>query len=200
MTSWPSDRSSSAVSSKPFFCSEPTRAIRPGGILRLTAIRRRPGSRVAAAAKPPSGRGRRCRRVEEERRVGHPARDRAVDAEALPRVLMRRERHAVALRLDAEQATPQGRDADRAAAVGAEAESGEARRHRRSCAAAGPARRVLGFHGLRVAPKVFDSVNGQIVISGTLVLPITIAPASRRRRTTSPSCSTAGPCARSPTP
>ena len=36
-------------------------------------------------------------------------------------------------------------------------------------------------HGLRVAPKASDSVNGKIVSSGTCVLPMTMAPASRRR-------------------
>ena len=43
-------------------------------------------------------------------------------------------------------------------------------------------------HGLRVVPNVTLSVNGQIVISGTFVFPITIAPAARSRRTTSASC------------
>ena len=42
-------------------------------------------------------------------------------------------------------------------------------------------------HGLRVAPKASDSVNGQIVSSGTCVLPMTIAPAARSARTTSAS-------------
>ena len=42
-------------------------------------------------------------------------------------------------------------------------------------------------HGLRVAPYVAVSVNGHSIISGTLVLPITIAPASRSLRTTSAS-------------
>ena len=44
-----------------------------------------------------------------------------------------------------------------------------------------------GSHGLRVGPNVGDSVNGQIVISGTFVFPMTIAPAARNRRTTSAS-------------
>ena len=39
--------------------------------------------------------------------------------------------------------------------------------------------------GLRVTPKASLSVQGQIVSSGTWVLPITIAPASRSRRTIS---------------
>ena len=42
-----------------------------------------------------------------------------------------------------------------------------------------------GCHGLRVIPAAADSVNGQIVSSGTLVLPTTIAPAARSRRTSS---------------
>src|SRR4051794_13672483 len=46
--------------------------------------------------------------------------------------------------------------------------------------------------GLRVTPKVGDSVHGVIVSSGTLVLPRMTAPAERSRRTTSPSAA-AGP-------
>src|SRR5215216_539961 len=42
-------------------------------------------------------------------------------------------------------------------------------------------------HGLRVMPNVGDSVNGTIIISGTLVLPRITAPALRSRRTTSES-------------
>ena len=49
-------------------------------------------------------------------------------------------------------------------------------------------------HGLRVAPKASDSVNGKIVSSGTCVLPMTIAPASRSARTTSASRSRGPPC------
>ena len=41
--------------------------------------------------------------------------------------------------------------------------------------------------GLRVTPQVIDSVNGHSPSSGMVVLPTTIAPASRRRRTTSAS-------------
>ena len=43
------------------------------------------------------------------------------------------------------------------------------------------------FHGLRVAPNATVSVNGQIIISGTAVLPRMTAPAARSRRTTSAS-------------
>ena len=42
-------------------------------------------------------------------------------------------------------------------------------------------------HGLRVTPKVGDSVNGVIISSGTCVLPMITAPAARSRRTTSES-------------
>ena len=44
-----------------------------------------------------------------------------------------------------------------------------------------------GSHGFRVTPQVIDSVNGQSPISGIVFLPITIAPAARRRLTTSAS-------------
>ena len=54
-------------------------------------------------------------------------------------------------------------------------------------------------HGLRVAPKASDSVNGKIVSSGTCVLPMTIAPASRSARTTSASRSR-GPAVRQRAP
>ena len=42
-------------------------------------------------------------------------------------------------------------------------------------------------HGLRVTPHVIDSVNGHRPSSGIVVLPMTIAPAARSRRTTSES-------------
>ena len=44
-----------------------------------------------------------------------------------------------------------------------------------------------GFQGLRVTPQVADSVKPQIASSGSSVLPTTIAPASRSRRTISES-------------
>src|SRR5690348_6184424 len=50
-----------------------------------------------------------------------------------------------------------------------------------------------GFHGLRVTPLASVAVHGKIISSGTLVIPIGIAPAARRRRTTSPSAGSAGP-------
>jgi hypothetical protein len=54
-------------------------------------------------------------------------------------------------------------------------------------------------HGLRVAPNRCGSVTGRMPSSGTLVLPTTIAPASRRRRTTALSIDgTQSPVARMP--
>ena len=47
-------------------------------------------------------------------------------------------------------------------------------------------------HGLRVVPNASVSVNGCAVSSGTWVLPMTIAPAARSRRTTSASRSAGG--------
>ena len=45
-----------------------------------------------------------------------------------------------------------------------------------------------GFHGLRVIPLASVAVQGKIISSGTLVIPTGIAPAARRRRTTSAVC------------
>ena len=42
-------------------------------------------------------------------------------------------------------------------------------------------------HGLRVTPNVSDSVNGKIISSGTLVLPMITAPAARSALTTAAS-------------
>src|SRR3954463_3821793 len=44
-----------------------------------------------------------------------------------------------------------------------------------------------GSHGLRVTPKVGDSVNGVAISSGTCVLPMITAPARRRGVTPSES-------------
>ena len=51
----------------------------------------------------------------------------------------------------------------------------------------------LGSHGLRVMPLASVAVQGKIVSSGTLVIPIGIAPAARRRRTASASAAAGGP-------
>src|SRR5258705_13523059 len=55
-----------------------------------------------------------------------------------------------------------------------------------------------GFHGLRVTPFAAVAVQGKIMSSGTLVIPIGIAPAARSRRTTSPSAGSGGPNDRDP--
>src|SRR5581483_8693512 len=47
-------------------------------------------------------------------------------------------------------------------------------------------------HGLRVTPLAVLAVQGQIVSSGTFVIPIGIAPAARNRRTTSLSALSGG--------
>ena len=56
----------------------------------------------------------------------------------------------------------------------------------------------LGSHGLRVTPLAAVAVQGKIVSSGTLVIPIGIAPAARRRRTTSLSAVSGAPKLREP--
>ena len=48
-------------------------------------------------------------------------------------------------------------------------------------------------HGLRVTPHVGDSVQGNAPSSGMCVLPITIAPAARIRRTISESAFAGSP-------
>ena len=53
-------------------------------------------------------------------------------------------------------------------------------------------------HGLRVTPFAALAVHGQIVSSGTLVIPIGIAPAARSRRTASASAGSGGPWLREP--
>ena len=55
-------------------------------------------------------------------------------------------------------------------------------------------------HGLRVVPNASVSVNGCAVSSGTCVLPMTIAPAARSRRTTSASRSAGGLSWSTPSP
>ena len=81
--------------------------------------------------------------VEEQRGVGDVAGDRAVDRQAVPGLVQRRHRDAVALRLEAEQAAAAGGDADRAAAVGAERAADQAGGDRGRRAAARAARRAV---------------------------------------------------------
>ena len=60
-----------------------------------------------------------------------------------------------------------------------------------------PGVRVVS-HGLRVMPFASLAVQGQIIISGTLVIPIGMAPAARSRRTISESADSGGPYEREP--
>ena len=53
-------------------------------------------------------------------------------------------------------------------------------------------------HGLRVTPLASVAVQGKIISSGTLVIPIGIAPAARSRRTTSESLAAGAPTDREP--
>ncbi len=91
----------------------------------------------------------------EQRRVGHAAREHAVDRQAVPGARARRQRHAPALGLQPEQPAPGRRDADRAR-----------RRRSRARRRRGPRRppprcrrwsrraRAGRSHGLRVTPNV----------------------------------------------
>ena len=103
-------------------------------------------------------------------------------------VVVRAQGHTIALRLEPKRPHHVAGSSDRATSIGAHSERRRAQQRPRlrshRCYRRGT---VTGSHGLRVGPNVGDSVNGQIVISGTFVLPITIAPAARNRRTTSPS-------------
>ncbi len=56
----------------------------------------------------------------------------------------------------------------------------------------------LRSQGLRVIPVASLAVQGKIISSGTLVIPIGTAPAARSRRTTSASAVAAGPYVRAP--
>src|SRR5437588_6436671 len=60
-----------------------------------------------------------------------------------------------------------------------------------------PGVRVVS-HGLRVIPFASLAVHGQVMSSGTLVMPIGIAPAARSRRTISESAGSGGPYDRDP--
>ena len=90
----------------------------------------------------------------------------------------------------ADEVAERGRVADARAEVGAVGERQHPGGDRRRRAAAGAAGRLAtGPHGLRVAPKTALNVCEPAPNSGVFVLPITIAPAARRRSTSSESCS-----------
>lgn len=82
-------------------------------------------------------------RVENDGCVDHRARHRPEDDPVAAVAVVRRPRHATALRLEPEQAGARRRDADRARAVRGERGGYHAGRHRCRGAAAGPARRAL---------------------------------------------------------
>jgi len=132
----------------------------------------------------------------EQGSVGDASRQHAVDRKAVPGARSRRQRHPPALGLEPEQAAPTPRGCGssplrRSRAPRRRAPRRPPPRCRRWTL---PAPRCRS-HGLRVAPNVAVSVNGQMHSSGTFVLPTITAPAARRRRTTSASARAAPPCA-----
>ena len=186
----PRDRASAAArpsSSTAPRCSLPSRARTPGGSAgrdrdpQAAAARARRPRRSRSPRRRPSRRGTAPRRRRGARAA--PSTPRPCHTSRLGPSEMRSRwglrpnspQNAAGMRIEPPPSEPR-RDADRA------------RRPRRrpsrrsSRPACGPA-----SHGLRVAPNASDSVNGQIVSSGTCVLPMTIAPASRSARTTSAS-------------
>ena len=155
----------------------------PKGTLRLIAIRRRAGSRAAAAAKGSLGGATwwrsagtlPARRREAAPRPRHSA-PAVPDGEPVEGLRVGPGGDPAALRLQADQAAPGGGDADRAGAVGAHRPGDEPA----ATAAAAPPLEPPGAwpscQGLRVAPKVGDSVKCHWPTSGAWVLPTMIAP------------------------
>ena len=135
-------------------------------------------------------------RVEEQRGVGDGPRERPVDAEPVPGVVMvGAERDAVALRLDPEQpaAAPTGNGSSRRR---------PSRARRRTCRSPPPAARAAAraagraVQSPRVAHRAVAGADASTATSssrGRCVLPMTIAPASRRRTTTSESTAFGAP-------
>ena len=81
-----------------------------------------------------------------------------------------------------EYAAERGRNADRAAGIGADRERANPRQHRdRAAAARLPPGVRSRFHGLRVTPVSGELVNGFQPNSGVVVLPKNTAPAARSR-------------------
>ena len=122
-------------------------------------------------------------RVEARRGLGDRARDRADVGRRGEQVGLVHVGDAAERGLESDDAAAGGRDPDRAAAVGAE---GQGRLTRATAAAAPPDEPPAvreRSHGFRVAPNSGLSVSGLWPNSGVVVLPIRIAPASRRRRT-----------------
>ena len=80
--------------------------------------------------------------VQEQRGVRNRTSQWAVDAQALPCVIMRSDRHPVSLRFEAEEPTPTRRDADRPRAVGAQRDRCQTGGHGRTATATATAGRV----------------------------------------------------------
>ena len=147
----PSPRRTSTVRSSAPRTSGVRRPRTPAGNAEETAIRSAPGCDRAASANGRAGSGsarvvaghRPAQRVEHDGRVDHRARQRPEHDPVAAVAVVRRPRHATALRLEPEQAGARRRDADRARAVHAERGRHHAGRHRCRGAAAGPARRAL---------------------------------------------------------
>ena len=174
------------------------RATSSGGSLVLKAIRNRPGARPAAATKPPSGAGiavvtsRKSAASSTLRAIG-PFTLRPFQAPSCGASGTRsrcgltpnRPHQVEGMRIDPIPSEPR--------AIGAS-----------PAATAAPLPPLLPpgvrlmSHGFRVDPNSTVSVNDQIIISGTAVLPTMTAPAARSRRTTSASSVLAGPYAALP--
>ena len=215
-TSWPSARSSSTVSSSAARFSGCSFVSGEGGSLLETAIRsacrlvsplvdppprprlRRPTERGQERARRDRGRARVRRpvgdRVVEQRAVAHRARQHAVDAPGRAR----RPGAAPAARARAgssartARSRPRGSGSSPRRRPPARRPPGRPRPPPR-CRRSSHRALCCGCHGLRVTPQVGDSVQGTAPSSGMCVLPITIAPAARARRTISESSRAGSP-------
>jgi hypothetical protein len=85
----------------------------------------------------------RRRRIQEQRRVHHRAGYRTIDAQPVPRIVVRLQRHPIALRFQAEQAAPGRRNANRAAAVGSQRQRSQPGGHRGGATATAATRGAL---------------------------------------------------------
>ena len=161
--------------------------------LRLQAMRAPRGSAAGPSTKAVRWLGQRQRRArvraghrpQQQRRVLHAARQRTVHAHRIPRVGRRHLRDATGRRAQPDDVAERGWVADAGAEIGPIGQRGHARGDGDRCAAAaaaGGAREIV-----RVAGRPEDGVEGLRAGAelGVFVLPMTIAPARRRRATTS---------------
>ncbi len=130
--------------------------------------------------------------VEQKGGVGDAAGQRPEAGQAVKGLRFRPGRDPAALGLEADESGPGGRDPDRPAP----SEPIAPATRPAATAAAAPPLEPPGvwsvLQGLRLAPNAALSVKGHWPTSGAWVLPITTAPASRSRRTTSASRSAGG--------